>query len=572
MKKTKWMALLLAAVMTLSSLTGCGGSSETTTSEGGSSEETTSADSGEEQVINLSSNSVVVGLNPILNTTAPDNAAHNMICDPLVRSNAAEGNTTEIVPGAAESWDVSEDGMTYTFHIRENAKWNDGVSLTANDFEYTLKMMADPAVASTNGWLFDGVIVNFGEALYSNGKTPDEIAVKAIDDKTLEIQLVHPASYFLELLGSLYPVRQDKYEEWGDSYGSSADKIICSGPFQVESWNQNTEMVLVKNPNYWNAENVKLDKINNRIIQENATAVQAFINGEIDVTSTSDPNWIKLIEESGMSNGETVPGNAPEFLMCNLNNEYLSNTKIRQALSVAFDRQQLVDDLCDGNGTPIYSVMPDTMYVGSTQYHELVGDKNYFVKELQEEVTDPKALFEEGLKELGKDPDTSKVTLRYASRGTSEFSKKMAEWYKQVWEEALGITVQIDMMEWNIMWDKIDAGDYDIACGGWGPYYNEPSAVLTLFDPETGYFNADKTGWNNEDSAKFKELCEQAKNIVDEKEKAEIYLQAEELLVKNAVIMPEYLTTSPTYVAKYVKNYPVSTNGSIDWSQVYIEK
>ena len=169
MKKTKWMALLLAAVMTLGSLTGCGGG-ETTTSEGGSSEGTTSADSGVEQVFYMSSNSVVVGLNPITNTTAPDNAAHNKICDPLVRDNAVEGNTTETVPGSAESWDVSEDGMTYTFHIRENAKWSDGVALTANDFEYTLKLMADPAAASTNGWLFDGVIVNFGEALYSNGK------------------------------------------------------------------------------------------------------------------------------------------------------------------------------------------------------------------------------------------------------------------------------------------------------------------------------------------------------------------------------------------------------------------
>ena len=132
MKKTKWMALLLAAVMTLGSLTGCGGG-ETTTSGGGSSEGTTSADSGAEQVFNMSSNSVVVGLNPITNTTAPDNAAHNMICDPLVRNNAVEGNTTETVPGAAESWDVSEDGMTYTFHIRENAKWSDGVALTAKD-------------------------------------------------------------------------------------------------------------------------------------------------------------------------------------------------------------------------------------------------------------------------------------------------------------------------------------------------------------------------------------------------------------------------------------------------------
>lgn len=580
-KRSKWIAMLLAAVMTLSTLAGCGGETTTSETESGETTQTTQSEEGgeettgepaAEQVINISSNSVVVGLNPIINTTAPDNKAHNMICDPLVRDRTAEDNKTEIVPAAAESWDVSEDGCTYTFHIRENAKWNDGVDLTANDYEYTLKLMADPAVASTNAWLFDGVIVNFGDALYSNGKTPDDIAVKALDAKTLEVQLVNPASYFLELISSLYPVRQDKYEEWGESYGTAVDKIVCSGPFQVESWSQNTEMVLVKNPNYWNAENVQLTQINHKIIQETATAIQAFITGDIDEVSTSDPNWGQMIEEADMANIETVPGNAPEFLMFNLSNEYLSNTKIRQALSAAFDREQFVNDLRDGQATPIYSVMPDTMMVGDTPYHELVNDQNYFVKQLQEEITDPKALFEEGLKELGKDPDTSKVTLRYASRGTSELSKKIAEWYKQIWEEALGITVQIDMMEWNIMWDKIDAGDYDIATGGWGPYYNEPSAVLSLFNPENGYFNSDKTGWDNEDSQKFKELCEQATVAVSDEEKAQLYLQAEELLVKNAIIAPEYLEGSPTYLAKYVKGYYVSTNGNIDWSQVSIEK
>ena len=163
-------------------------------------------------------------------------------------------------------------------------------------------------------------------------------------------------------------------------------------------------------------------------------------------------------------------------------------------------------------------------------------------------------------------------TIRYASRGTNELSKKMAEWYKQTWETNLGIHVEIDMMEWNVMWEKIDAGDYDVAVGGWGPYYNEPSAILMLFDPENGYFNAEKMGWDNEDSKKFKELCDSAVNIVDEKEKAEIYLQAEELLVYNAVIAPEYLEQSPIYIANTVKNHPMSTNGMENWAAVDVEK
>lgn len=558
--KKRVLACLLAAVMTAGLLAGCGGGEKS--GGGGSSE----------QVLNISTNSVVVGLNPLVNTTAPDNNAHNMIYDPLVRDRSAKDNTDEIVPAAAESWDVSEDGLTYTFHMNPDAKWSDGSKVTANDFEFTFKQMADPNTAATNAWLFDGVIVNFSEALYNNGKTPDEIGVKALDEETLEIQLVHPASYFLQLVaGSAYPVNQAKYEEYGSEYATAPDKTVYNGPLKVTSWNQNTEMVLEKNDQYWGQEDMQLDKVNYKVIQESSTAVQAFINGELDVVSTSDTNWGKTITAAGDSQEMTVPSSAPDFFMFNLKNEYLSNTKIRQALSIAFDRQEMVDTLRDGMSVPIYSMMPDTMKVGDKIYTELVDGKNYFVTQMQEEYTDPKALLQEGLAELGKSTDPSQMTIRYASRGTSELSKKIGEWMKQVWEEKLGINVQIDMMEWNIMWDKIDAGDYDIACGGWGPYYNEPSALLQLFEPVNGYFNADKTGWNNEDSQKFTELLNQAKDVVDDKEKAEIYLQAEQLVVGNALIAPMYLEASPTYVKNHVKNYYVTTNGLVDFSQVSVE-
>lgn len=558
--KKRVLACLLAAVMTAGLLAGCGGDEKS--GGGGSSE----------QVLNISTNSVVVGLNPLVNTTAPDNIAHNMIYDPLIRDRSAKDNTDEIVPAAAESWDVSEDGLTYTFHMNPDAKWSDGSKVTANDFEFTFKQMADPNTAATNAWLFDGVIVNFSEALYNNGKTPDEIGVKALDEETLEIQLVHPASYFLQLVaGSAYPVNQAKYEEYGSEYGTAPDKTVYNGPLKVTSWNQNTEMVLEKNDQYWGQEDMQLDKVNYKVIQESSTAVQAFINGELDVVSTSDTNWGKTITAAGDSQEMTVPSSAPDFFMFNLKNEYLSNTKIRQALSIAFDRQEMVDTLRDGMSVPIYSMMPDTMKVGDKTYTELVDGKNYFVTQMQEEYTDPKALLQEGLAELGKSTDPSQMTIRYASRGTSELSKKIGEWMKQVWEEKLGINVQIDMMEWNIMWDKIDAGDYDIACGGWGPYYNEPSALLQLFEPVNGYFNADKTGWNNEDSQKFTELLNQAKDVVDDKEKAEIYLQAEQLVVGNALIAPMYLEASPTYVKNHVKNYYVATNGLADFSQVSVE-
>ncbi|MCR1848461.1 peptide ABC transporter substrate-binding protein [Paraclostridium sordellii] len=557
--KKKLLSCLFVITLVSSSIVGC--SSSKTDGVG---------DSTAKQVLNYSTNSVVVGLNPILNTTAPDNGAHNMVSEPLLRERTMEDNKSEIIPAGASEYTVSEDGKTYTFKFKDDRKWSDGVAMTAKDYEYTLKLMADPKVAATNAWLYEGVIEGFNDALY-NGADPNAIGVSCPDDMTLEIKLINPASYFPELVCSLYPVRQDKYEEWGSSYGTTPEKTLYSGPFVVESWNQNTEMVLAKNDNYWKSDKMKLEKLNYKVIQESATAVQAFINKELDIVSTSDPNWSKQIEADGTSDKYSVPDNAPDFIMFNTKNKYLQNTKIRQALSIAMDREALKEMIWNGNAVTNLSAIPDTMNIGEKSYTELVGGKNYIVEQLKKDNPDPKALLIEGLKELGKSPDTSQVNIRYASRGTNEISKKTAELLKQTWEEALGIKVEIDMMEWNIMWEKIDAGDYDMASAGWGPYYNEPSGILSLFEPERGNFNAEKTGWNNEDSKKFKTLLEEAKNETDEQKLAEIYLEAEQLLVGTAIIAPQYQTKGSTYINKKVEGYHVTTNGNTDWTDVSVK-
>lgn len=556
--KSKLLASIMAITLISTPLAGCSSSNSSSSKDQG-------------QVLNISTNSVVVGLNPILNTTAPDNSAHNMVSEPLLRNRTMEGNKSEIIPASASEYEVSKDGKTYTFKFNDERKWSDGVNLTAKDFEYTLKLMANPKVAATNAWLYEKVIEGFNDALY-NGLDPNKIGVSCPDDKTLVIKLVNPITYFPELVTNLYPVRQDKYEEWGSAYGTTPDKTLYSGPFVVESWNQNTQMVLAKNKNYWKANDMKLEKINYKVIQESQTAVQAFINKELDIVGTSDPNWSKQIEAEGTSDKYSVPSNAPDFIMFNCKNEYLQNSKIRQALSIAMDRKKFVDMVLHGDAVVNLSCIPDTMKVGDKTYKELVGGENYIVDKMKKDNQDPKKLLIEGLKELGKPEDPSKVTIRYASRGTSEISKKGAELLKQTWEDTLGIKVQIDMMEWNIMWDKIDAGDYDLASGGWGPYYNEPSGILSLFDPQNGYFNAKKTGWNNEDSKKYHELLEKAKITTDQNELAKIYLEAEKILVGTSVIAPQYQGKGNTFINKKVNGFYVSTNGNTDWSRVSIKE
>lgn len=576
------IVLMLISALALSTLVGCGstdgdqtgvdGGTDVETAEGGEGETGMDAD----QTYRFSHNSDITGLNPMINTTAPDNGVQNFILETLVSDVADEDNNAIIKPAAAEKWDISEDGTVYTFHIREDAVWSDGVPVTAEDFVFTFRTMATPSVGSTNAWLFDGVILNYGEALYNDGenpeydKQPEDIGVKAIDEKTVEFTLTKPYGYFLELLTGAKPIRQDKYEEYGNEYGSSIDKIVMNGPFLMESWDQNVQITFVKSDNYWGKDNIKLDRIERKLIQDPATAAQALMNGDIDVVSTNDPDWQKLISDDGRFDKMIVPDNAPEFLGFNASNKYFKNEKIRLAFSLSIDRERYVEELLDGQGESLYSLMPSVTNVGNELYSEMVDGKNEVIKALAEEYPDPKELLIEGLKEEGLDPDPANMDVSYSTRGTGEFSKKIGEWLLQEWEQTLGVRIKIDMVEWNVMWDKVDAGDYDIATAGWGPYYNDPNALLQVYEPQDGYFNSAKSGWDNEDAKRYSEILKEASMSTDNQERAELFVEAEKLLVGTGVIAPTYVHTFSTFKADYVKGYHANPHSAIDYSLIYI--
>lgn len=576
----KVIVLIIVFTLCFGTLTGCGKKGDALTNTGNEigtdSNDKDTIQMDKEQIYRFSHKSDITGLNPMLNTTGPDNGTHDFIFETLVADVADENCNSIIKPAAAKDWTISEDGMVYTFNIRENALWNDGVPVTANDFLFTFRTMATPEIGSTNAWLFDGIILNFAEALYNDGtnpkynKKPEDIGVKVIDEKTIEFTLTKPYGYFLDLLSGAKPIRQDKYEEYGSSYGSSIDKIVMNGPFIMESWDPNVQITFVKNEKYWNAENIKLQKVERKVIQDTATAAQALISGEIDVVDTNDPDWKKLISEDGRFETIVVPDNAPEFLGFNCKNKYFKNPKIRLAFSLAFDREKYLDDLREGQGEPLYSLMPGITNVGDELYSERTNGKNQVLKELMKQYPDPKALLIEGLIEEGFDPDPAKMDISYATRGTTEYSKKSAEWLLQQWKEKLGVEIKIDMIEWNVMWDRVDAGDYDICTAGWGPYYNDPNALLELYDPVNGYFNTAKSGWDGPDADRFVEILEKASNTPDNQERAELFVEAEKILVGTGVIAPTYSKSLTTFLAKYVKGYYVNPHSSLDYSLIYI--
>ena len=527
----------------------------------------------EDQIFRYSKGSDATGLNPIICTTAPDNEVFEKICEGLYRDVTNEKGESAQEPGAAESCDISDDGLTYTFHIRPDAVWSDGEPVTANDFEYTFKLMADPESGATAGWLYDGTIVNFNEAMYqTDGVKPDDIGVKALDDKTLEIQLVHPCSYFLESVSTAWPVRQDVYEKYGQSYGASVDQIVTNGGFRLTKWEPNVEMTYEKSENYWNADNVHLQTIECKIITDTATRAQAIISGDIDYLGTNEEEWVGVLSQTPGLTSFVSDGNNPEFFSFNCSNKYFKNWKVRLAFSLAIDREKFNTDLNDGTAEVMYGLMPACTQVGDRLYTEAVSEDTQIIKTLSAQYPDPKALLQEGLEEEGLDTDPSKMEVHLATRGTNEFSKRISEWMLQDWQENLGVTITIDSMEWNVMWDRVDSGDYDIATAGWGPYFNDPYGLLSIYDPENGYFNSSKTGWDDEDSQKFHELLDQSIDETDVSKRAEILFQAENILVGKAVIAPTYTATSNNFLSDKVGGYYVNPNSATDYNRIYIKK
>ena len=214
----------------------------------------------------------------------------NNVMEGLVRLGEEDGNYT-MMPGDAQTWELSEDGMVWTFHLGDN-KWSDGEPVTAQDYVYSLQRSVDPATGCPNEW-FLYPIAGYDE-IRDNGASVDTLGVKAIDEKTLEITLAFPMPSFLEMLSGTiyYPLRQDKVEEYGEQYGTEPEYTVFNGPYTVTEWTHNSKIVLTKNENYWDAENVSIETVNISVLSDSITIYNAFETGDLDYVGTGEAEWI----------------------------------------------------------------------------------------------------------------------------------------------------------------------------------------------------------------------------------------------------------------------------------------
>ncbi|ARC84459.1 bacterial extracellular solute-binding s, 5 Middle family protein [Clostridium argentinense CDC 2741] len=563
MKSRRLLAALLTVSLTTSVvLVGCGKKANEKPTES-DNKETSEVKMDKEQYLNVLLQAEPRTLDPSKSTDGYSSEVLTNVMESLTRLQADENGKGTIVSGAAEKWEQSEDGLTWTFHIRD-MKWSDGQPVTAEQFVYSIKRTLNPETASQYAFLL--YPIKNAEAYNGIKAKAEDVGVKAVDEKTLEFTLERPCSYFLDLtyFKVMEPQRQDIIEKNGDKYGTEADTMVFCGPFTIKEWVHNNKVELVKNPEYWDAENVKLEKATMKIIKEANSRMNELYNGSLDLGEVNKPEWIEKLDKTEKFNVKRYFEGGTTYTFFNQNTKYFKNAKIRKAFIIARDREGTVKTLYKGIGEPATAFCTPAVKIDGVDYRDRV---NYSpVDDLKKDNPDPKALFIEGLKELGLDPDPSKHTIKMIQSGTSATNKEFAEFEQQNYKNVLGVNIEPDYCEWAVFQSRTDEGDYEAAGQTWVGDYNDPSTFFDIWLSNAGINN---TGWKSE---KYDEIVKKANGTKDPEEKAKLFKEAEKILIyEEAVINPGIYRYYNTYLRNYVKNYSKAAFGSIDLKNTYTD-
>lgn len=481
-------------------------------------------------------------IDPALNTTVNGGTIVIACFEGLTSLNEKD----EPVPGVAESWDVSPDKTKYTFHLRKDAKWSDGKPVTAGDFAYAWRRALDPGTAAEYCYqLF--YIKNAPE--FNEGKAKaEDLGIKVVDDYTLEVELSAPTPYFLNLTAfpTLFPVRRDIIEQYGDQWALKPETYIGNGPFKMTEWQSKDHMKLVKNENYWDKDRVKIDGIIETFIAESSTMLAGYEAGELDVIDDVPLNEIDNLKKTGEFHMFKQLGT---YYYCfNVTKPPFDNPKVRKAFALAIDREDITSKVRK-SGIPATAFVPpgvpDT--AAGKDFREAGGA--FFPAKAQPE--EARRLLAEAGYPGGK--GLPGVTLIY---NNSEEHQIIAEAILEMWKKNLGIeNVQVQNQEWAVFINTRQNGDFQIARHGWLGDYNDAMTFLDLFT--TGNGNND-AHWSNK---QYDELIKQARLATDEGKRMEILHQAEKMIMEDAIMIPILHYTENCMIKPYVKGLVKSMLG-----------
>lgn len=463
-----------------------------------------------------------------------------------------------VVPGNAESWDISEDGTVYTFHLRQGLKWSDGSPLTAEDYVYSYQRVLTPETAAQYVNFFTDYVVNAKE-FYEGTAGADELGIKALDENTLEITLIQPTAFFIDLasMWCFDPVQKATVEANGDRWTTSADTYICNGPFKMSEINMGEGYVLVKNENYWGAENVSLEKLTFRLITDNATALTAYESGEVDgITAIPAADYSRL--KANDTGFHSVPSYGTTYYNINCAKAPYDNPLVRKALNLAIDRQALIDSILQGRGTPAYSYLAPGYSVDGKDITDGRSDNELTANANVEAA-------QAALAEAGYPNGEGFPTLQL-SYYSSDTVKMIAEAIAEMLQNNLGITVEISSADWAVFYDSVQAGDYEVAAMGWSADYQHPMSFLPLF--KTGDVSNNSFYSNSEYDA----LVEQVMSETDPAAAAGLIMQAEAIAAGDYCCLPLYYGINTFLLKDYVSGCYMLANGNLYFKNVTVNK
>ena len=528
-------------------LAACGGSKSGSTATSGSTAGSTAGG------VNTAGFTVQYGsnpetLDPALNSAIDGANTIITIFEPLLLIN--ENN--EVIGGQAESWETSEDGLTWTFTMRDGLKWSDGTDLNAKDFEYSFKRMVDPNTAAPYAETCLGMIDGFEEAAGfpdADGNptaepNPDALNVKASDDgKTLTIVLSYPCSYFdkMAAFATMSPVQQATVEANGDAWCTSPDTFVSNGPYMITDWTPSERIVLTKNPNYvggWDSSKIVSDTITLLLLEDSSASYAAYNSGEAvlvkDVPTDEIPSLTKA-EDGGDFYVDTILGTY--YVSLNLQRDAFKDAKVRKALSLAIDRDYVANTIMQGTYSAADSIVGPGIVDESGYFHDN-GNAPYISADYEANLAEAKKLLEEA----GYPNGEGYPTIEYSTNDAG-YHVPLAEYLQQAWGD-LGITLTINKMEWSSFTPARRAGEYDVARNGWVMDYNDPSNMLDLFCSGNG--NNDGKYSNPEFDAAI-----DASRVADVSEHFAQLHKAEDILMEDTGCLPiayynDYWLQSPT--------------------------
>jgi oligopeptide transport system substrate-binding protein len=497
-------------------------------------------------------NAALDNLDPRVLLSTSHQAVQMAIFDSLVRSKGLD-----IVPAAAEKWEISSDGKTYTFHLRD-AKWSDGKPVTGQDFVDAFVRMFTTSGASS---IYDAI--QNGAEVRGKKADPTTLGVKAPDDKTLVFTLTSPTPYFLGLLTSSYsaPSRADLIAKEGNAYGTSAQSMAYNGPFTLAEWSNQDKLLLKKNPNYWDVANIKLDEVDFLVLPDPSTQRNLFDNGELDVYTPQTEKEAKGYE----AKGQLLRFNKGGLRDITLNHlgqgdatkaKLLSDANFMKWISYTIDRQGFVDKVLEGNGIAATVQTPSatTVYPGTTwgdvtpnigKYHPVTAD----LAKANEYKT--KTLADMGVTSVDQLPPLSLLTSEDPQ------NPKLVTPYVFSVLTQMGLKVTLNQQTGNQFWNTLlaPALGYDLAIAGWGPDYDDPYTYMQYWQTSSTDMG---TTFNNAD---YDKLLQQANNETDLKKRAQILAQAEALFSDIGTSIPLLHYKGEAALQPYVKNMLTSSFG-----------